>query len=210
MFSEIISALKSLFDMIRSLIDNSTDKNNRKAINENNKINCSVRFISPDENFKFLFSKVNKIYMYTVNSYEILNKVNMILEQDKNIYINEIVIMVRKKDNENKRDLAVLNSNIDIWKKWVENKRINKLKIVSYNHDPDHYYTIFGDRLVFCGQVFFDKIKPTGTTVNYTPLVFEDSDSLGQNVIEQYIKHFENVLEYYETSSILYNSDEEI
>lgn len=56
-----------------------------------------VRFLSQDENFKDVLTKVKTISAYTVNSYEIYNKLNTILEQNPQISIEKIILLVRKK-----------------------------------------------------------------------------------------------------------------
>lgn len=163
-----------------------------------------VRFLKPNESFDALVPKVKSICMYTINSYELLNKVNTMLEQNKKMTIKNLTILVRKKDDESEEDLAILNNNISLWENLKRNGRIKKLTIISYKHDPDQYYTILGDRLVFCGHVFFDSSKPTNTTVDYTPLVFIDENEVGQRVIQNYQKHFDNMVKQYRDVSTLY------
>ncbi len=170
--------------------------------------NLPVRFLEPNENFQNILDKAKQIFMYTVNSHELLNKVNTILEQDPKIVINEIIIMVRYKQDENAKDIEILNRNINLWKAWVDKKRIKKLKIVGYSHDPDHYYTVIGDRVAFAGQVLFDKSKPTGTAVDYLPLVFSDNTDIGKQVIKNYQRHFKNIIKHYESELKLYDSTE--
>lgn len=56
-----------------------------------------VRFLEPNESFSALIPKVKQICMYTVNSHELLNKVNTILEQNPKLTIEQLTILVRKK-----------------------------------------------------------------------------------------------------------------
>lgn len=128
------------------------------------------------------------------------------LEQDQKMNINKITILVRKKIDESNEDIATLNEIIELWKRWVVAKRIKKLEIIAYDHDPDHYYTIMGNRLVFCGQVMFDATKPTGTTIDYLPLVFFDNTDIGRQVIKNYQKHFDNAVQKYKSKGLLYSS----
>lgn len=166
-----------------------------------------VRFIREGENFKEILPRVNSICMYTVNSFELRNSLNTTLEQNPNMKIKKITILVRKKTDESEEDNDVLERIITLWKKWVDEKRIKKLEIIAYDHDPDHYYTIIGDRLVFCGQVMFDTVKPTGTTIDYSPLVFTDETTIGQQVIRNYQKHFNNAVQRYKSTGLLYSSE---
>lgn len=168
-----------------------------------------VRFMRGGENLKDILPRVNTICMYTVNSFELLNSLNTTLEQNPNLKIKKMTILVRKKSNESVEDNAVLERIITLWKKWVDEKRIKKLKIIAYDHDPDHYYTIIGDRLVFCGQVMFDETKPTNTNVDYIPLVFTDETNIGQQVIRNYQKHFDNAMQRYKHTGLLFDSESE-
>lgn len=163
-----------------------------------------VRFIAHDEDFRELLSRVDSIFAYTVNSHEIFNKLNTILEQNPNLSIRNFTLLVRKKPDEKPEDIDILNRIIALWERLVEEKRIKNLVIISYDHDPDHYYTLFGRRLVFCGQVLFDETRPTGTKVDYLPLVFENTNKLGKQVIKNYQHHFNNVVERYKNTSTLF------
>lgn len=183
-------------------IQNKRNKGQIHALEQNS----SVRFLQPNETFKDILPRVKSICMYTVNSYQLRNSINMILEQNPSITIKQITIMVRKKADECEAYLTELNTLIALWAEWVNKKRIKKLEIISYDHDPDHYYTILGDRLVFCGQVMFDTTKPTGTTIDYRPLVFTGETELGQQVIKNYQHHFDNTLKKYRSTGTLYSS----
>lgn len=169
--------------------------------------NSFVRFLQPDETFKDLLCRVKSICLYTVNSHELINKLNTILEQNPDIKIKKVTILVRKKEQEGTEEINILERNISMWENWKEKGRIRNLVIISYDHDPDHYYTILGERLVFCGQVLYDDHKPTGTTVDYLPLVFTDENKLGQQVIKNYQKHFDSVVNKYKNTSTLYPED---
>ena len=85
-----------------------------------------------------------------------------------------------------------------------EKGRIKKLTIIAYDHDPDCYYTLLGDRLVFWGHVYFDENKPTQTDVDYTPLIFTDDNKVGQRVIKNFQKHFDNMVNRYKHTATLY------
>lgn len=165
-----------------------------------------VRFIRENEDFRNIMVQAKDICSYTVNSHEILNKINTILEQNQEVVIQNFTLLVRKKINESPKDIEHLNTNIDLWKDLERKGRIRNLTIIAYDHDPDHYYTLFGNRLVFCGQVLFDKNKPTGTTVDYRPLVFENTDQIGAQVIKNYQTHFDNIVEKYRATATIYSS----
>lgn len=203
---EIVAAIigwtATVITAILGLLQNKRNKGQIRSLEQNS----FVRFIRVGENFKDILPRVKSICMYTVNSYELLNSINTTLEQNPSITIKKLTIMVRKKSDESETDLAVLNTVVSLWGEWVNKKRIGQLEIISYDHDPDHYYTIIGDRLVFCGQVLFDSAKPTGTTINYIPLVFTDETELGQQVISNYQIHFNNALEKYRPTGVLYSS----
>lgn len=165
-----------------------------------------VRFLSQDENFKDVLTKVKTISAYTVNSYEIYNKLNTILEQNPQMSIEKIILLVRKKVNEKSDDLQILNRNIELWGRLVQENKIKKLTIIAYDHDPDHYYTILGNKILFCGQVLFDKSLPTGTKVDYLPLVYDNSNKLGKQIIKNYQHHFDNIVKQYQAENTLFNS----
>lgn len=166
-----------------------------------------VRFMRPGESFTEILPLVDSISMYTVNSFEVLHSLNTTLEQNPNISIKKITILVRNKDNETAEDATVLSQIIGLWKQLVDRGRIKSLEIIAYNHDPDHYYTLIGDSTAFCGQVMFDPMKPTGTTVNYLPLVFTSGNDIGQQVIKNYHAHFENAYSKYKDTGLLYTSE---
>ena len=163
-----------------------------------------VRFLEPNESFSALIPEVKHICMYTVNSHELLNKVNTIMEQNPRITIRKLTILVRKKAQETESDITILNTNISLWKSLKEKGKIKNLTIIAYDHDPDCYYTLLGNRLVFFGHVYFDKSKPTQTAVDYTPLIFTDDNEVGQRVIQNYQKHFDNMVNRYKDTSTLY------
>ncbi len=81
------------------------------------------------------------------------------------------------------------------------------MTIIGYDHDPNHYYSIIGDKFVFAGQICFDDTKPTGTNVNYSPLVFGDNTSIGKQVIKNYHSHFDNAMKKYKDDLTLYSSN---
>lgn len=166
-----------------------------------------VRFLKPSENFREVLNDVNCLKMYTVNSYELLGQINTILEQNANIVLNKVEILVRKKVDESEENLKVLNTIIAMWDNWAKKGRIKELSIIGYDHDPDHYYSLIGDKFVFSGQVFFDDTKPTGTSVNYSPLVFCDDSNIGKQVIKNYHNHFDNVMKKYKDDLKLYPSN---
>lgn len=165
-----------------------------------------IYYLEKGENFNELLSTTEKICMYTVNSFQLCNSINMLLEQDNTINIQQIIILVRKKENETPEDIEILNNINSIWIDWVKKGRIRKLLILGYDHDPDHYYTILGDRVVFTGHVFFDNTRPTGTNINYSPLVFFNDTDLGKKVIKKYQQHFDHLVDKYKTN-VLYCSN---
>lgn len=146
----------------------------------------------------------DRICMYTVNSFEMRNNLNQILKQDPEIIINNLILLVRKKDNETGEELAQLHSILALWRSMVHSGRIKRLEIITYNHDPDHYYTIFGDRAVLCGHVYYDDTMPTGTTVNYTPTVISDENIIGQQLIADFQKHFDTLVATNSSNSSVY------
>lgn len=171
-------------------------------------INQSARFLEKNENFREILGDVRQISMYTVNSHEVLGQINTLLERDTSITIKNLTILVRKKPNESASDIEHLETNIKMWELLNRRKRIKKLTIIAYDHDPDHYYTVIGKRIAFSGQVLFDDNKPTGTNVDYLPLVFSDSTDIGKQVILNYQRHFDNVVAKYKDTATLYPTTE--
>ena len=166
---------------------------------------AGIHYLEAGENFNDLWLSVNEICMYTVNSYELYNRINALLEQKANSNINKLTILVRKKIDETEEDLSTLKDIIDFWKKWVEKGRIRKLTIIGYNYDPDHYYTILGDKVVFSGHVYFDESKPTKTNISYSPIVFSNDTEIGRQAIKNFRAHFDNVAQRFEQSLTLVN-----
>ena len=167
-----------------------------------------ARFLTQKDCLKEIIANVESISAYTVNSHEIYNKLNTIFEQNPMIAIERVTLLVRKKADEKSKDIDLLNQNIELWKVLVQKQKIKNLTIIAYDHDPDHYYTLLGKSLLFCGQVLFDETMPTGTKVDYSPLAYDNSNELGRQVIEHYQKHFDNVVQHYEKDATLYNSQE--
>lgn len=203
---EIIAAIIGFFGAVIAAVIGRIKFNKYQQQINSLEENSFIRFMRPGENFNNLLNRVDEICMYTVNSFEILNVLNLVLEQNTNISIKKLIIFVRKKIDENENDLAILENNINRWKYLVDNGKIKHLEIISYDHDPDHYYTIIGDRLVFFGQILFDNKKPTGTTINYSPLVVTDDNTVGQQIIKNYQNHFDNAVKKYKHTSLQFNS----
>lgn len=204
MSENIIVALIGLAGTIIAATIGSIRANKYKHEAASYKETSYVRFLEPNESFSTLIPKVKHICMYTVNSHELLNKLNTILEQNPRIVIKQLTILVRKKAQEKESDITILNTNLSLWESLKEKGRIKKLTIIAYDHDPDCYYTLLGDRLVFWGHVYFDENKPTQTDVDYTPLIFTDDDKVGQRVIKNFQKHFDNMVNRYKHTATLY------
>ena len=86
-----------------------------------------VRFLEPNESFSAQIPEVKHICMYTVNSHELLNKVNTIMEQNPRITIRKLTILVRKKAQETESDITILNTNISLWKSLKEKGKIKDI-----------------------------------------------------------------------------------
>lgn len=167
----------------------------------------SIYILKTNDSFDDLMSSVDEIFMYTVNSFELSNRVNTLLELKPNVNLQKFTILVRNKDNETKEDIANLNNAISIWKRWISEGRIRELNIIGYDYDPDHYYTILGDELLLTGHVYFDDTKPTGTNIDYSPLVFCNDTRLGREVIKNFKNHFSQLVNRYK-DKCLYTSED--
>ena len=174
-----------------------------KRNSHNSNEDLGIHFLNEEENFSNIALGVNDICMYTLNSYEMYNITNTLLEQRPDSNIKNLTILVRKKKDETPKDLENLNNIISMWKRWAEKGRIKKLTIIGYDHDPDHYYTILGDKVVITGHVLFDNSKPTDTNVDYTPLVFTNETSVGREAICNFRQHFDNAVEKYRHTGTL-------
>lgn len=116
MSENIIAALISLAGaIIAALIGNNRIKKYKHEVTSYQETSF-VRFLKPDESFSNLIPRVKHICMYTVNSHELLNKVNTMLEQNPQMTINKLTILVRKKEKERKSDIDILDQNIYLWK----------------------------------------------------------------------------------------------
>lgn len=170
-----------------------------------------IYYLKPNQNQDFdnLLTSVEEIRMYTVNSYELCNRVNTLLEQRENVFLRKLTILIRKKDTETVKDIEIINNVISIWKRWELEGRIRELTIIGYKNDPDHYYTILGDKLVFTGHVFFDDSKPTGTNISYRPLICCNNTELGRKIIRNYKKHFDHIVDKYQSENTIYSSEKD-
>ncbi len=59
-------------------------------------------------------TKVKTISAYTVNSHEIYNKLNAILEQNPGILIREVILLVEKKVNKTPDYIKILEQNVEL------------------------------------------------------------------------------------------------
>ncbi len=156
-----------------------------------------VHLSRDDENIIFFQEacKAKRVCLYTVNSYKWANIFQNQLATNPNIFLNEIVIMIRKKDNESQAYLDDLNNIIKIWKKLKEDNRIKKLSIYGYKNDPDHYYAKFGDSVVLTGHVYVDDDNISGTQIDLRPIVITREMNDGKEIIERYEKHFSEMID---------------
>ena len=167
---------------------------------------AAVRIWGPNDVFNKKLLLEDRICLYTVNSFEMRNTLNQILNQNPDIAINNLILLVRKKGNESAKETDQLNDILKLWQEMVRVGKIKRLEIITYSHDPDHYYSIFGDRFVLCGHVYFDDRMPTGTTVDYVPSVITDDNVIGQQLIQKFQKHFDVLVKNHSTNSSVYTN----
>ena len=204
----IISAIAAIVVGIFGIVKN---KDKKQKLEKLSTQHAYANFLDDkiERNIYNLLHSLSRISMFTVNSFEMKNRFNVFFERNKALEINELDILVRKKSDESESDKKILDDIVAQWIGWYRKDRIKKLKIVSYDHDPEQFYTVFGDKIMFSGQVFFDSTKPTGTNINYSPVVYNGDSEDGLKIIKMYRKHFDNILAHYEKKGfVLFNSED--
>lgn len=205
MDAEIWAALiTSIAAVIVAIINKIDTKKYRREVNSYMTDNSFVRFWRKNDVFNTKLLLEERICMYTVNSFEMRNNINQILSQNPKIIIKNIILLVRRKPDEKSEDVKQLDDIIAMWQGLVRAGRIKKLEIIKYDHDSDHYYTLFGNRFAMCGHVYSDSTKPTGTSVDYIPTVITDENEIGQQLIDNFQKHFDNLVATYKQTSVVY------
>lgn len=167
----------------------------RKMKNDQNSDDNYIHLFKPNEDIFEKFCKANKVCLYTVNSYKWANIFQNKLGLNPDAYINEVVLLVRKKDAESQNYLDDLEDVLNIWKKLRDEGRIRKLSVYGYKNDPEHYYVKIGDSCVLTGHVYEDQENITGTFVDLKPILIPSDAPDGKIIIESYGKHFDSMLE---------------
>ena len=90
-----------------------------------------IRFMSKEENPCKPVTVVDKVRMFSVNSYILYNLVKTHLSQNQNASVSEITLIVRKKSDELESDVAILKGIINNWNSLVTEGRIKKLQIIA-------------------------------------------------------------------------------
>ncbi len=96
-----------VIEIVRIYFQRKHKNSSSKSVNAKGK-NAVVRFLEPSENFREVLNDVSCLRMYTVNSYELLGQINIILEQNAKIVLNKVEILVRKKLMRQKKTLKFL------------------------------------------------------------------------------------------------------
>lgn len=204
MTEAIIGALGTIIGAVIGALGSKV-KGSKESVPENL---SGIRLMNDRENPCALVTEVPRSSFFSVNAYTIYNFVKAQIMLKPHAVINDITIVVRKKPDENQRDLAVLKQVIENWHALVTNGKIKKLKIVSTPHDINHYYAVMGTKQMFLGLVMHDDNLPTGTDVDYQPIFFSGDSEIGREMILKYQGHFNNVVARFEGENTLYDSED--
>lgn len=166
----------------------------------------SFHFMGAYDNPCKRIGSVSIIRMFSVNSHVLYNTIAPYLAKKPNIVIEEIILVVRRKPNESENDLNILYQLIKNWHRLVEKRRIHYMRIIGIPYDLNHYYTLIGTELAYSGMVYYDNDLPTHTDVDYTPLVITGETETGEQLIENYRKHFDRTVEAFKDTHTLYDS----
>lgn len=99
-----------------------------------------------------------------------------------------------------------LKEAVSIWKEQVTCGNIKKLKIYSYDHIPDHYFTILDEQLLYTGLNVFSQTDSTGQDGhNATRTIASSASDIDKKEIQTYISQFENYEKKY-ANNIIYDS----
>lgn len=153
-----------------------------------------VHLIKTEENLLNDMCAADKVCIYAVNSFMWLRTFEMELSKNKSAHIKELVILLRKRDDENQSYLDNLDEIVKYWKKLRDNNhQIGKLSILYYKNNPDHYYVIIGDSHVLTGHVYEDIDNVSGTKVDLQPICISNAVFEGKEIISRYQKHFDDL-----------------
>lgn len=143
----------------------------------------------------------------TMRLYSISSSLWCDLFFNENIHVEKCIILIRSYiDNIGVSEDAYKKEVDNAKKRWIEllhKGRINQLIIYSYKNIPDIYYCILDNKILFSGLNCYDSLDSTGQYGNRKAQVFHYKRD--REIIENYIKHFDNYVQNY-SSSIIYNS----
>ncbi len=168
---------------------------NKKQPNENSDEEKAKNILASHqiENFK-LYAISSAYWQDVLNSIE-------------NINIKNCTILIRKNDSLNSEIYEnEVARTIEKWKVLRIQGKIHSLKIIAYNHIPDHYFALFDKTVIVTG---FNNFDETDSTQQYgsrnAHYIFND-DAENDKIIEAFDEHFENyVLQY--KNNLVYDSN---
>lgn len=160
---------------------------------------------------KLLLTTYVKIHLKssygTMRLYAISSSFWCELFSNENIHVDKCIILVRSYISnigisKNSYEKEVENSK-NRWIKLLHEGRINQLTIYSYKNIPDIYYCILDNKIMFSGLNYYNSLDSTGQYGTRKPQVFHYKHD--KEIINNYIKHFDNYVQIY-SSSIIYDS----
>lgn len=126
---------------------------------------------------------------------------------NENIHVQKCIILVRSYIDNMGISEESYNEEINNAKnRWIEllhNGKINQLTIYLYKNIPDIYYCILDDKVLFSGLNCYDSLDSTGQYGNRKAQEYYYKHD--KDIIDSYIKHFDNYVTKY-SSSVIYDS----
>ena len=141
------------------------------------------------------FSHVNKLRIYVITTTNVLSFV-----QREKFTIDQCEILVRYTNNEkycSQSYKTEIESKVTMWKTLVDSGRIKHLTIIGYNNLPDNFFLIFDDKILATDLNNFSSSDISGQEVNLHPCWYNSEISTHKRIINRFINHFDNYLQYY-------------
>lgn len=129
-----------------------------------------------------------------------------VLNSIENIKIKNCTVLIRKADSLNTEIYEdEVNRTIEKWKALRRDGKIQRLRIIAYNHIPDNYFALIDKLVVITGLNNFDKTDSTQQHGDRNAFcIFNNTKN--NTIINTFDEHFENYFEQYK-NNIVYDSN---
>lgn len=144
-------------------------------------------------------SNIQKLRIYAISTSNLLSYF-----EKETFSVDHCEILIRFTNDEYycsdsyKSEIA---AKVSLWKSLVDTGRIKHLTIVGYNNLPDNYFVIFDDFLMFTDIIDFSSTDVSGQKMLIEPCWYSSADESQQKIIIRYIKHFDNYIKHYTSST---------